>query len=151
MAGARRGDFLPNGLAGELARGLMRMFAEAGHSCLAEFKLGNRRRVDLMAVDRGGRLTIVEIKTSAADFLSDRKWHEYLPWCDAFYFAVPADFDRDLLPAEYGVLVADRYGAATLRPSPEFILAPARRKALILRFARIAGWRLMRLDEPDFA
>jgi len=49
-----------------------------------------------------------------------------------------------------GIMVADRYGAAIVAPSPEFRMAPARRKALTLRFARAAAGRLMRLDGPEF-
>jgi hypothetical protein len=32
-----------------------------------------------------------EIKTSAADFNRDTKWQEYLPYCERFYFACPAE------------------------------------------------------------
>lgn len=145
-----QGDFIPDGPAGELARGLTRMFGDMGQSCLAEFRLGNRRRVDVMAVDRGGLLTIVEVKSSRADYRSDNKWRNYLPWCDAFYFAVAENFDRAVLPDGVGVMVADRYGATIFTRSPEFKLAPARRKALTLRFARTAGRRLMRAEGPDF-
>lgn len=145
-----KGDFVPDGLAGDLARGVMRLFGDMGQACIAEFRLGNARRVDVMAVDRDGRLTAVEIKSSLADYRSDRKWQDYLAWCNAFYFAVPETFDRGILPDGIGVMVADAYGAAVVAPSPEYALAPARRKALTLRFAMTAGRRLMRLDEPAF-
>lgn len=148
--GTRR-DFVPDGLAGDLARGVIRLFGDMGQACISEFKLGNGRRVDVMAVDRNGFLTVIEIKSSAADYRSDRKWHDYLSWCNAFYFAVPETFDRGMLPERVGIMVADAYGAAVVAPSPEFTLAPARRKALILRFAMTAGRRLMRMDGPDFA
>ena len=144
------GDLIPDGRAGDLARGVMRLFGDLGQACIAELPLGNGRRVDVIALDRGGRLSIVEIKTSTADFRSDRKWREYVPYCDAFYFAVAESFDRSLLPDGVGVIAADGWGAAILTASPEFRLAPARRKAVVLRFARAAGQRLMRLDRPDF-
>jgi len=150
MHRGRRTDFIPDGLAGDLARGVMRLFADLGHSCLAELPLGNGRRVDVMALDRGGLLTVVEIKTTAADYRSDRKWRDYLAYCDAFYFAVPATFDRLLLPDGVGIIVADGWGGAILTASPEQKLAPARRRAVTLRFARTAGSRLMRLDAPKF-
>lgn len=151
MHGFSRDSLVPDGLAGDLARGVMRLFGDMGHACIAEFTLGNGRRVDVMAVDRGGLLTAVEIKCSAADFRSDRKWRDYLPYCDAFYFAVPEAFDRSMLPDGVGVMVADGYGAAVVAPSPDFTMAPARRKALVLRFAMTAGRRLMRLDSGPLA
>ena len=150
MHGGARGDFVADGLAGELARGVVRAFGDLGQACLAEFRLGNGRRVDVMAVDRGGLLTIVEIKSSAADYRADHKWRDYLPYCDGFYFAVAEDFDRALLPGNVGIMVADRYTATILQPSPEYAMHPSRRKALVLRFARTAGKRLMRLDRPDY-
>lgn len=143
-------DYIPDGRAGDLARGVMRLFGDLGQACIAEFPLGNGRRVDVIALDRGGRLSIVEIKTSTADYRSDRKWREYLPYCDAFYFAVPEAFDLSLLPEGVGVIAADGWDAAMLTPSPEFKLAPARRKAVTLRFARAAGKRLMSLNRPEF-
>ena len=129
----------------------MRQFADMGQACLAELPLGNGRRVDVMALDRAGLLTVVEVKTTAADYRSDGKWREYLPYCDAFYFAVPQDFDRTMLPDGVGVMVADDWGAAILTASPEFRLAPARRKALTLRFARAAARRLMRAEGPEYS
>ena len=150
MHGSLQGDFIPGGLAGDLARGVMRAFGDMGHACIAELPLGNGRRVDVMALDRGGMLTVVEVKSSLADYRSDGKWQEYLPYCDAFYFAVAEDFDRSVLPEGVGVMVADRYGAAIVAPSPEFKMAAARRKALTLRFARAAARRLMRADGTDF-
>ncbi len=141
---------MPGGLAGDLARGVMRALGDMGHACIAELPLGNGRRVDVMALDRGGMLTVVEVKSSLADYRSDGKWQEYLPYCDAFYFAVAEGFDRSVLPEGVGVIVADRYDAAIVIPSPEFKMAAARRKALTLRFARAAARRLMRLDGPEF-
>lgn len=145
-----KGDLVPDGPAGDLTRGVMRLFGDLGQACLAELPLGNGRRVDVMALDRGGLLTVVEIKSSLADYRADGKWQEYLPYCDAFYFAVAEDFDRTVLPEGVGIMVAERYGAAIVTPSPEFKMAPARRKALTLRFARAAARRLMRLGEPGF-
>lgn len=150
MYGRSRGGMAGDGQAGLLTRGVCRMFADSGCSSLVEFPLGNRRRVDVIALDRGGRVTIVEIKTTAADYRADRKWREYLPFCDAFYFAVAEDFRRGLLPADVGIMVADGYGAHILEPSPEYALHGSRRKALTLRFARTAGKRLMQLDRPDY-
>jgi hypothetical protein len=99
-----------------------------------------------MAAD--GSFTIVEIKTSVADFRADGNWPEYLEFCDLFYFAVPESFPQPLIPQSCGLIVADAYGAAILRPAEETRLNGARRKALTLRYAETAGRRLMRLLDP---
>ncbi|MEM7227074.1 MAG: MmcB family DNA repair protein [Pseudomonadota bacterium] len=138
----------PLDLAGLLARGITRTLAEHGIACLPEFVLGSGRRADLTGLDRAGKITIVEIKTSLADYRADHKWPEYLDYCDSFYFAVPEDFTLEALPEDCGLMVADGFGAAILRPSPSYGLSAARRRAESLRFARVAAERLGRLTDP---
>lgn len=136
-------------LAAALARGVSRTLQAHGGATLTEFTLRTGRRVDVIAVDDQGRVTIVEIKTSVADFRSDGKWPEYLDFCDYFYFAVPEDFPRALLPDDCGVMVADAYEALILVPSEERPVNGSRRRAMILRFARAAAQRLSALTDPQ--
>lgn len=128
------------------ADGVVRLLNDAGYRVLAEVSLSNRRRADLMAVDRQGRFAIIEIKSSVADFRADRKWREYVAFCDLFFFAVGPDFPRTILPVEEGLIVADAYGGAIVRPAVERPLSAARRKALMLKFARTAAARLAVLN-----
>ncbi len=138
------------GVAAGVARGTARLLARMGWTALPEFPLASGRRADLLAISADSRVLVVEIKSSAADFRADRKWTEYLDWCDLFAFAVPAEFPLDLLPGDAGLIVADPFDAALRR---EFragpALPPARRKALVLRYARMAGQRLHRLADPE--
>ncbi len=131
-----------------LARGVCRALSDHGLATLTEFTLGSGRRVDVIGLDRRGQVTIVEVKTSLEDFRSDRKWVEYLDFCDRFFFAVPEDFPRHVLPADCGVMAADAYGALILRDSPDFRLNAARRRAQGLRFGLAAAERLGRLIDP---
>ena len=131
-----------------LARGVCRALADHGLATLTEFTLGSGRRVDVIGLDRRGQVTIVEIKTCLEDFRSDRKWPEYLAFCDRFFFAVPEDFPRHALPTDCGLMAADPYGAVILRESPDFQLNAARRRAQGLRFGLAAAERLGRLIDP---
>lgn len=141
----------------DVARGVARWCARAGLAPLIEVPLGNGRRADVLALGPDGALTLVEIKVSLADLRGDRKWPEYLAFCDRFYWAVPhglprGDFDReDFAPRRCGLLVADRWDAAELRPAPWVPLAAARRKAETLRFARRAAQRILLLADPGAA
>ena len=135
---------VPDDMARALARGICRMLDEAGQTCLYEFTLRNGRRADVIALAPDGSFTIVEIKTSVADFRADGKWPEYLDFCDRFYFAVPEGFPRDLIPQSCGLIVADAFGGAVVRESSVRPLAPARRKALTLAFARLGAMREVR-------
>jgi hypothetical protein len=85
---------------------------------------------------------IIEIKSGVADFRSDQKWSDYLAFADRFFFAVQPDFPNDLLPAECGLILADRYGGEIIRTAASHPIAAARRKAITLRFARLAAIRL---------
>ncbi|MBI1391223.1 MAG: MmcB family DNA repair protein [Alphaproteobacteria bacterium] len=127
----------------ELTRGVARLFRDMGLAILPEFQLPTGRRVDLAGLNEKGRIIVAEIKSCRADFEADRKWTDYLDFCDAFYFAVDADFPRELLPPDEGLIVADAFGTAILRHARDRALAPARRKALTLRFARQAACRNM--------
>jgi hypothetical protein len=122
--------------------------AQRGYVSLAEVPLANGRRADLFAVGRDGALLIIEVKSSVADFRSDRKWPDYREFCDRLAFAVSTEFPRDLIPADCGLIVADPFGAMILRDGAEHPLAPARRRALMLRFGRMAAGRLTRLTDP---
>jgi len=135
--------------AAQLARGTGRLLADMGFRALPEVGLGNGRRADLLGLDGRGRIVIVEIKRSAADFRADRKWPEYVGHCDFFYFAVPAAFPSEILPDEAGLIVADRFGGAVLRPAPERPVHPSRRRSLTLRFALAAAERFRRLTDPE--
>ncbi len=124
-----------------VTRGAARLLVALGYAPLAEVTLPNGRRADLMALGRRGEILIVEVKSGLEDFRADRKWGEYLAFCDAFAFAVTPEFPRDRLPEQPGLIVADGFGGAVLREAPRAPLAGARRKALTLAFGRLAALR----------
>lgn len=128
--------------AAQISRGVLRLLSNHGFAGVTEMTLANGRRADVAAIGPGGEITIVEIKSSVADFRSDQKWPEYRPFCDRFYFAVGHEFPQDLIPQETGLIVADAFGGAVLREPDYEKLVAARRKAVTLRFARLAASRL---------
>ena len=141
-------------IAAEVARGVIRLFCRHDLFAMCEVPLPNGRRADLMAIGPRGELTIVEIKVSKADLLGDQKWTDYLEYCDRFFWAVPNALthlleEERFLPGEAGLLVADRYDAAVMREPASRPLAPARRKAETLRFARRAARRLSAQIDPS--
>jgi hypothetical protein len=131
-----------------LARGVCRGLSAHGLIPLTEMTMPDGLRMDVCALSPSGEIWCVEIKSSRADFTTDAKWAGYLPWCDRFSFAVPEGFPDELLPPEHGLIRADFHAAEILRPAPLRKLAPARRKALTLRFARLAAQRLHRIADP---
>lgn len=132
--------------AAAIAKGALRLLGDLGYAGVTEMTLKNARRADIAALGRDGEIVIVEIKSCVADFRSDQKWPEYLPYCDRFFFAVSHAFPKELIPEETGLIVADAFGGAVLREAPLDKVAPARRKMMTLRLARLAAARLTMLD-----
>lgn len=126
----------------QVTRGVCRGLGDLGYSVLTEFTLANGRRVDVMGLGADGLFFATEVKVATADFLGDHKWPDYLPYCDAFCFAVPAGFPLELVPDECGLIVADAYGAEILRAGNHERMHASRRKSVVLRFARAAADRL---------
>jgi hypothetical protein len=128
--------------ASDVARGVSRLLIQEGFSPILEFTLANGRRLDVAALGADGTVVGVEIKVAVPDLKGDMKWPEYLEFCELFYFAIPPEFPDELVPAGTGLIVADRYGGAIIRASPVAQLHASRRKAVTLRFAKVAAERL---------
>ena len=143
-----------NQTAQDVARGVSRLLWRAGIAPLTEVPLGNGRRADVVGLGPDGRITLVEIKVSLADLRGDAKWPEYLDYCDRYFWAVPrgfplSDFDSGWYqPERAGLIVADRWDGAEVRPAAWVALNAARRKAETLRFARRGAQRLLWLGDP---
>ena len=127
-----------------VTRGAARLLIDMGYAPLLEVCLPNGRRADVMAIGPKGDIVICEVKSGVEDYRVDRKWPEYAPYCDAFFFAVAPEFPQDLLPDAPGLVVADGFGGAVVRDVPIAPLAPARRKALTIALARLGAMRAIR-------
>jgi hypothetical protein len=116
---------------------------------LHEVPLPNGRRADILALRPDGGFACIEVKSGLRDFLVDAKWPEYRDYADALYFAVDVDFPRDLLPRDTGLIIAAGLEAELVEPAPAHPLPPARRRALLQRFAILAAGRLAAIEDPD--
>ena len=105
---------------------------------VSEVTLANGRRADVAAIGPNGEIWIVEIKSSLVDFQTDQKWPEYRDFCDRFFFAVGPQFPQQVLPAEAGLIIADRYGGEIARARAG---AQARRCTQEGRYADAAAHR----------
>ncbi len=119
-----------------------------GWSPLHELPLPNGRRADILALLPDGRFACLEIKSGLRDFQTDTKWPEYRDYADSLYFAVDADFPAALLPPECGLIVTHGADAELLREPVPHALPPARRRALLHRFATLAATRLATIEDP---
>ena len=124
--------------------GVERFLHAQGWATLPELTLPGGRRADLVALTPKGEVTIVEVKSSLADLRADAKWPDYRDHCDALVFATLADVPLDAFPRDAGLMLADAYGAETVRQAPHHPLSAHRRKRMHLLFGRAAALRLRR-------
>jgi hypothetical protein len=130
-------------------RGACRLLRAHDWSFATEMRLPNGRRADIVGMSAKGRLLIVEVKSCAADLTADLKWAEYREFCDQFYFAVPPDGPTNLIDEDVGLIVADSYEAEFIRHPAERVLAPPRRRSMIIAFARHSADRLQSTLDQD--
>lgn len=94
---------------------VIRYFSKKGMCIHTEVGLNKwgKLRADLVALSMRGDLTVIEVKSSKRDFLTDKKMLGYLPYCHKMYLAMTEDVYEEVverIPAEIGVfVVADRY------------------------------------------
>jgi hypothetical protein len=69
---------------------------------------GEHDRMDAWAMKKSWSRPLVsayEIKVSRSDFLADKKWPNYLAYCNAFWFVCPKGvIERDEVPADAGLI-----------------------------------------------
>lgn len=129
-------------------RGVGRMLRSLGHAVLTEMPLASGRRADVVSLGADGAIWIVEIKSCVADFRADRKWRDYRRHCDRLFFACTQDVPQEIFPEDAGLMIADSYGAGIVREAGEHKLPPATRRAMLLRFGRMAAGRLHGIHDP---
>lgn len=107
------GDLSTKPSALQIKQHVSRYFTEKNYAVHFEVGLlsAGTLRADVLAMNMGQRLVIVEVKSSVQDFTTDKKWQQYAKYCDQFYFAMGRDtYDklkkRDKLP-RCGVFVVD--------------------------------------------
>jgi len=132
-----------------VARGARRMLRRLNFATVTELPLLSGRRADIVALAMDATILIVEIKSSVEDFRADTKWRDYRAHCDQLFFAIPGTVPIEIMPQDAGLILADAYGAEILRQAPEHRIAPATRRAVLLRFAQAAAHRLHRLSDPE--
>jgi hypothetical protein len=129
-------------------RATARFCLAMGWAPVHEMTLPNGRRADIMALRPDGGFVCIEVKSGLRDFQTDLKWPDYREYADALFFAVDADFPDALIPAEAGLIVVEAREAALIREAPAHPLPPARRRALLQRFAVLAAMRLAVAEDP---
>ena len=131
-----------------VTRGVRRHLIRLGFAVVEELPLASGRRADVVGVNGHGDIWIVEVKSSVEDFRVDQKWPFYRLHSDRLFFATSPRVPLEIFPEDCGLILADAHGGEILREAPEHRLAAATRKAMMLRFARVAALRLSGVLDP---
>jgi hypothetical protein len=63
----------------------MKWLFEQGYVCATELSISTYR-FDVIGYNKESSITIIEAKASGEDFQRDNKWHNYMKYCNKFYF-----------------------------------------------------------------
>lgn len=98
-------------------------FLKGGYSCFLELGLSSwgKLRADMLAVNLRGRIVIAEVKSSRADYRSDKKWRSYLDYCHKMYFVFCPDTFRKLKSTLKEDLKGTGVGVMVLNPDTGYL------------------------------
>ena len=84
----------------------------------------------------------VEIKVSRADFKADKKWREYLPYCEKFYFACPVGLIKpEELEKEVGLIWVHEDGTVAFeKRAKRRLMSEKAMKKMLLRVIFKLHW-----------
>lgn len=66
---------------------------------------------DVYEITKENKVIIYEVKSCLSDYRSDKKWHNYLDFCDLFYFVSTKDVIeviKNEVPSHVGLYVFDK-------------------------------------------
>jgi hypothetical protein len=124
-------------------------FLKKGYSCHSELGLNSwgKLRGDVVSVNLKGHIILSEIKSSKADFISDTKWQQYLPYANKVYFiltpkvftAVKPIILSEIKPYGIGILILDETSGylKSVVPAKNRLMKKKIKRLLTIRMA----WR----------
>ena len=121
-----------------------------GFKVLSEFALPNKKRVDIIAINSKKKIIIVEVKSDKSGIKHDKKWKNYLNYCNYFYFACN-DKLKDLNFSKYiGVIQNNSKSIKIIKKSKYKKLQKNKINKLIFKIALSATSKFHRLIDPEF-
>ena len=119
--------------------------------CIHELGVGNYRFDFLSLNPYSQKVRIFEYKTNRADFVNDKKWRGYLPYCNTLAFVTPLGLiNVKDLPTGVGLLQVFKWQRTHQTDSRQWLGAvwcrkPHGRQMTIDRYYQVMGMLLVRL------
>ena len=128
----------------------MQFLSSNGYKVLSEFALPNKKRVDIIAINLKKEIIIVEVKSNKKSLKYDKKWKNYLKYCNYFYFATNEKLKEFHFSKNIGVIQNNSNTAKIIKKSKYQKLSENKKKELIFRIALSATSKFHRLIDPEF-
>ena len=137
-------------LSREILQKTMRFLSLKGYKVLSEFALPNKKRVDIIGINLKREIIIVEVKSNINGIKLDRKWKNYLDYCNYFYFASNGKL-KDINSSKNSGLIQKNSNGIEIIKKPKYKkLSKNKKNALIFKIALAASSKFHRLIDPEF-
>ena len=137
-------------LSREIIQKTMQFLSLKGYKVLSEFALPNKKRVDIIAINLKRKIIIVEVKSNKKSLKYDKKWKNYLNYCNYFYFACNDKLKDFNFSENIGVIQNNSNNIKIIRKSKYKKLSENKKKQLIFKIALSATSKFHRLIDPEF-
>ena len=134
----------------EILQKTMRYLSDKGYRVLSEFALPNKKRVDIIGINSKKKIIIVEVKAKEKDLKTDKKWKNYLNYCNYFYFSCTEEIKKLDILQNVGIIQVTNSKVKIIKKSKFKKLSKTTNFRLILHFALSAASKFHRLIDPMF-
>ena len=128
----------------------MQFLSLKGYKVLSEFALPNKKRVDIIAINLKKKIIIVEVKSNKKNLKYDKKWKNYLNYCNYFYFACNDKLKDSEFSENIGIIQNNSNNIKIIRKSKYQKISENKKKQLIFKIALSAASKFHRLIDPGF-
>ena len=126
-------------LSRKILQNTMRFLSAKGYRVLSEFALPNKKRVDI----------IVEFKSNKNGIKLDKKWKNYLNYCNYFYFACSEKLNFNF--SENIGIIRNNCNKIEITKEPKYKKLPENKKnKLIFKISLSAISKFHRLIDPEY-
>ena len=128
----------------------MRFLSTKGYKVLTEFALPNKKRVDIIGINLKKEIVIVEVKSNKIGVKLDKKWKNYLNYCNYFYFACNDKLKDFHFSENIGIIQNNSDNIKIIRKPKYKKISENKKKQLIFKIALSAASKFHRLIDPGF-
>ena len=133
----------------KILQNTMRFLSAKGYRVLSEFALPNKKRVDIIGINLKKEIVIVEVKSNKNGIKLDKKWKNYLNYCNYFYFACSEKLNLNF--SENIGIIRNNCNKIEITKEPKYKKLPENKKnKLIFKISLSAISKFHRLIDPEY-